>query len=141
MASSHSRPRPNGQAIVEFTLVQPAFVLWLVVIFATGFAFLTAMRAQNGIEVLAQLAASQPGWESEIGAENDRSGCHAKPAHPDVEYPNGNKDPGSIIHLTWQCNVLVPAIAGISPSISYAVSADAVISGKESPSASASPSP
>jgi hypothetical protein len=133
--------RERGQALVEFTLVQPIFVLWLVVVFATGFAFLTAMRAQNGIAVLAQRAASQTGWESEIGEENDRSGCNAKPAHPTVEYPDGNKDPGSIIHLTWQCHVLIPAIAGISPSISYAVSADAVIAGKESPSASPSPSP
>lgn len=120
--------------------MQPIFVLWLVAVFALGFAFLSALRAQNGISVLAELAARTEGWESRISDENDRSGCHAKPAHPSVEYPDGDKQAGDRVLLTWDCWIVFPPFAGTSlPAIPYSVSAESVISGKE-PSASPSPS-
>lgn len=134
--------RRSGQALVEFALVAPLLFALLYGILWVGVLELSALRAQNGIDVLADLAAAGPGWQSEVKAQDERTGCNASPHTPDsteTEGPNGT----TIVSLVWNCHPALPPVPFIDVgAVAIEVEASAVMPGEEvSPSASPSQEP
>jgi hypothetical protein len=97
----------KGQVLIELAIALPVLLLLLLGLIGTGYAFLSRMQAQNGITVLAGVAATDPGesWPSIVEDENRRTNCHADPLMPETEYPDGNAEPGSRIVLRWFCHL------------------------------------
>lgn len=103
MRSPASDRGSNGQAIVEAALVMPLMLLILLGVVGVFYLDLQTRRMQEGVDVLAQLAANDPGWQGKVAGENDRTRCNANPLQPDVTYPDGGRAPGNRILLTWHC--------------------------------------
>lgn len=95
----------SGQALVETAIVMPVLLTLLLGIIGVGFLFLSMLRMQNGVDVLAQLAAAEPGWETHVQSEDSRTACHADPLQPAVAYPDGSTDSGHRVELTWHCHL------------------------------------
>jgi hypothetical protein len=109
---------------VEFALVTPIMLAILLGVAGVFFLDLSTRRMQNGVDVLAELAAVDPGWQAKVASEDARTGCHANPQMPDVAYPDGNAAPGSRILLTWACHLSTRWVFDGTP---ITVSAEAVI--------------
>lgn len=129
----------HGQAIVEFALVLPIIMLLLLGVIGTGYLFHRQLVFQNGVAVLAELAADngpRQDWHSKVVSENERTGCHAQPLEPDVSYPDGGKAlPGSRILLTWHCHLQT---GWMFDGLPVTVSAEAVLE-RANPQPSPSP--
>jgi hypothetical protein len=99
--------RQKGQALVEAALVIPLMMFILLGVFGVFYLDLQHRSMQNSIDVLADVAALRhdDSWHSLVGEEDVRSGCHADPQQPDVEYPDGNAEAGSRILLRWHCTL------------------------------------
>jgi len=95
----------SGQAIVEFALVMPLMLTILLGVIGVFYLDLRARDFQNGVDVLAELAASDPGWQAKTASEDERVACHANPVQPDVSYPDGGAAPGDRILLRWACHL------------------------------------
>jgi hypothetical protein len=134
---SRSRRRRNGQALVEFALVAPVMFALMFAVFEVGFLMVGVMRAQNGIDVLTDLAANDPGWQSKVREEDERTGCNADPRMPTIEYLDDENMPLARVRGTWHCYISGPLF---KVPIPVTVSSEAVTA-KEAPSASPSPSP
>jgi hypothetical protein len=97
----------QGQAIVEAALVLPIMLAVLLGVAGIFYLDLSHRAMQNGIDVLTQLAASDPtgSWHSVVPDEDRRTRCNASPQQPDVTYPDGDATPGKRIRLTWFCHL------------------------------------
>ncbi len=60
---------------------------------------LATRRMQNGVDVLAQLAAQGPDWRAEVAAEDRRTNCNADPQMPEVI------EDGKTVLLRWTCHL------------------------------------
>lgn len=85
----------------------PVMLLILLGVVGIFYADVQVRRAQDGIDVLADLAAADPGesWKAKVPGEDVRTGCHADPLMPTVEYPDGGAEPGNRILLRWFCHL------------------------------------
>ncbi len=92
----------RGQAIVEFALVLPVLMLVLLGVIGVFYLDLSTRKMQQGIDVLAQLAAHDDSWRTAVASENARTGCHANPVVPEVTYPDRNH---RRMLLTWHCRL------------------------------------
>lgn len=95
----------SGQALVETALVLPVLLFLLLGIIGVGYLAHARVLYQNGVDVLAQVAAHDPNWRSKVPEEDRRTHCHADPNLPAIEYPDGNDASGSRIALTWHCHI------------------------------------
>lgn len=93
----------HGQAVVEFALTLPLLLLVLFGVLATGYLGIVRPQMQNGVDVLAQLAAREETWRDHVPSENARVRCNAEPLEPAVSYPDGAGS-GHRIRLTWHCH-------------------------------------
>jgi hypothetical protein len=110
-------------------------------------AFLAATQHgyQNGVDVLAQWAASemadapgeswQAGWNQVVRDEQDRHDCDGV---PNVTFPDGTHGPGDRVRVHWSCHYQ-PRITTLWGGLPVVVSSEAVVPGF-SPTASPSPS-
>lgn len=114
----------RGQALVEFTLIVPVLMALILAMIAIFYLDLQVRRAQNGIDVLAQLAAQDPGWRSAVSSENERTDCNADPLQPDVEYPDQR------VLLTWHCHLNT---RWIFDGLPITVSSEAVVRASDAP--------
>jgi hypothetical protein len=91
--------------IVELALILP--LLLAILLGMTGVFYLNVAqdRAQNGIDVLVELAADgTEDWRSAVPSENTRTGCDAAPLEPVMSYPDGAAEPGKRILGVWSCH-------------------------------------
>jgi Flp pilus assembly protein TadG len=97
----------RGQAIVEFALVMPIMLTILLGVAGVFYLDLSTRKMQQGVDILAQLAAQSPSWTAKVADENVRANCNASPLQPEVAYPDGGKKPkkGDRIRLTWSCHL------------------------------------
>lgn len=95
----------RGQAVVEFAIVAPLMLTILLGVVAVFYLDLSHRAMQNGVDVLAQLAARGPTWVAKVPDENDRTRCNADPLMPEVEYPDTLALPGNRVLLTWHCHL------------------------------------
>ncbi|HKY59401.1 MAG TPA: TadE/TadG family type IV pilus assembly protein [Gemmatimonadota bacterium] len=96
----------SGQSLVEFALLLPVIVVLLGLVLGGPFALWQAIRMQNAIAVLAELAAADPtdGWRAEVAAENERVGCNANPLQPDEEIRT-TASGMQVKRLVWHCSM------------------------------------
>jgi Flp pilus assembly protein TadG len=83
----------------------PVLLLLLLGIIGVGYLFLSLLTYQNGVDVLARLAARGGEWQSVVAEENARTRCNASPLLPSVTYPDGDAEPGSRLLLSWNCHL------------------------------------
>lgn len=102
----------------------PIFMAILLGVAGVFYLDLSTRAMQNGVDVLAKLAAQDPGWRSKVASEDERTHCNANPPQPDVTYPDGNSDPGSRLLLTWQCRL---STKWVFDGLPITVSAEGVI--------------
>ena len=115
----------RGQLVVELALVMPILLSILLGMAAIGFLYVSQHRMQNGIDVLAQLAAQDPSWRSAVPSENERTDCNAEPLQPEATaYPDGR------ILLTWSCHL---ETRWIFDGLEIVVSSEAVIRPTDAP--------
>lgn len=92
--------------MAEFAVIAPLLMFLLLAYIALGLLFLAHHNMQAAIERLAQMAAWDVHtgvWRDAVSDESERSGCNASPVQPELEFPDGNEDPGSRLRLTWHC--------------------------------------
>lgn len=102
----------RGQALVEFALVLPVLMLVLLGFAEVAFLAATQHGYQNGVDVLAEWAASemseqpgeswQTGWGQVVRQESDRTGCGD--LAPDVSFPDGTHAAGDRVLVRWACH-------------------------------------
>ena len=92
---------------MEFALVVPILMTLLGGMVGIGYLYAKQHEFQNGVDVLAQVAATDPSgaWHERTQGEADRTGCAPSPLQPDVSYPDGTTTPGSRLLLTWHCHL------------------------------------
>ncbi len=100
----------KGQAIVEFALVMPIFLL--LVLGGGELAFLIANQWSypRGVEVLADVAAEKistepgnswrAGWNSVVRDEDEQRRCGDP--NPELLFPDG-QEPGDRVQVVWHC--------------------------------------
>ena len=115
----------KGQMVVELALILPFLLGILVGMAAISFLYVSRAQMQNGIDVLAQLAAQDPGWRNAVSSENERTDCNAAPLQPDVEYPDEQR-----VLLTWHCHLNT---RWIFDGLPITVSSEAVIAPSNAP--------
>lgn len=92
--------------LIELAIALPVLLLILLGIVGTGYLFLSRMQAQNGVTVLAEVAATSPeDWDAIVADENRRSNCNADPLMPEIEQLDGNAAPGSRLVVTMFCHL------------------------------------
>lgn len=91
----------GGQAIAEVALVLPVLLFVFLGFIEVGRLYAFQHGYQNGVDVLAQLAASDPDWRSKVPSEDDRTSCHGNP--PDARYPDDDESSGDRVVVTWTC--------------------------------------
>jgi hypothetical protein len=132
----------TGQALVETALVLPVLLLLLLGIIGTGYLFHRQLIFQNGVDVLAQLAAGtgpRSDWHAAVVSENQRTGCHADPLEPTLTYPDGGKAlPGRRLLATWACHLKT---GWLFDGLPVTVSAEAVLERANPAAPEPSPSP
>lgn len=112
----------RGQALIEFALVTPIMLTILLAVVGVFYLDLSHRKMQNGVDVLAQLAATDPGWRSKVADEDTRAKCNG--GQPEATYPDGNQAPGSRVHLTWNCRLQTRWLFDMTP---ITVTSEAVI--------------
>jgi hypothetical protein len=119
----------SGQALVELALALP--VLLAIVGVMAGILWIDIRRdaAQNGIEVLTRIAATDPGWQSRVVDENRRTGCNANPLMPTMTY---GKD---TVIGRWSCWIDLHKWGQIADTVEY----EAVLTPTPAPKSSAPP--
>jgi hypothetical protein len=129
----------NGQALVETALVLPVLLALLLGIIGTGYLFHRQLIFQNGISVLAELAAGngpRSDWHAKVVSENTRTGCNASPLDPDLTYPDGKALPGNRLVATWHCHLHT---GWLFDGLPVTVSSEAVLQRANPPEPSPSP--
>lgn len=91
----------SGQAIVETALMLPVMLAVLLGVIGILYLDISTRRMQQGVDVLADLAAQDPDWRASVPFENDRTGCNANPVQPDATYTHD----GRAVLLTWHCHL------------------------------------
>lgn len=99
---SGTRSVGNGQSLVEFALVLPLMLAILLGVIGVFYADLQVRSMQQGIDVLAQLAATDETWRDQVQEQDERSGCHAQPLMPDERREAAGEH--EIVTLTWHCH-------------------------------------
>ena len=122
-------PALGGQALVEFAIVLPLLMVLIVGIIEIGLLFGTRLAAQNGVSVMADLAAVGADWQAVAPAENARSGCGADPVTPVATMLDEQR-----LELVWHCHYDSHVAAWAD--IAYDVVAEAVAAPSPTPSAS-----
>lgn len=134
----------RGQTLVEFALVMPILMFMLLGFGEAAMLFATRAGYQNGVDVLAQWAASQMaeglwpvGWSQVVDDEQNRVGCADQPA---VTFPDTTNEPGDRVLVRWECVYEPRLTPALGLNIPVRVESEAVVPGvKSSPSPSASP--
>ena len=90
--------------MIEFALLAPLMLAILYAVIVAGLLFLAKDKAQNGVDVLAQLVAysENESWRSKVPDEDRRVNCNGD--KPEVSYPDGDQEPGSRVLVRWTCH-------------------------------------
>ena len=143
-------PSFSGQSLVEFALVLPLLMFILLGFAELSFAVANRAAYQNGVDVLAQWAASEmaesPGeswkahWNAVVNDEAGRVGC-TDPNPPEVSFPDGSHVHGDRVLVRWDCPYR-PTLTADLFDITMHVESEAVVPGaKLTPTPSPSSSP
>lgn len=129
-------PRILGQALVEFALVLPFLMFLLLGFGEVAFLVATQQSYQNGVDVLAQWAASEmsekpgeswrAGWNAVVKEESDRTGCGD--LAPVVIFPDINHSWGDRVLVQWDCQY-TPKITSGWGGLRVSVESEAVVPG------------
>lgn len=111
----------TGQALPEFALVLPVFILILLIVVDFGRLFSSWVTINNATRIAANYAAAEPtasfgpgsNYQVTVRNESDLSGCTLPSVAGPVFSPNTNVGSSGTVRLTCQFTLLTPFIGGI----------------------------
>ena len=131
--------RKRAQALVEFALVLPLFLLIALGFGEAAFLFATQHGYQDGADVLAGWAAYhvavpgwQIGWDAVSADEERRIGCDGQAR---LSFPDGTQLPGSRLVVDLTCHYSPRITPNLWSGLPVSVQSSRVV---EAPSASSS---